>query len=420
MFDGEQGVTADRQRRWLSRALVAVGGTVAGVSAAWLFGSAQAVAVEKPSEDGTLRQVGALIRHVDDRSPGARTDGSEAHERYDDERAASPAEPGAARSGPVSTLSKALGTEACGRTTTVDPADRTVGSGAESRVSGPPTENDRIRNDPRRTDRARTDRARADRLQHDRARVSPTVSPGPDRARETVEESGPLRTVLDRDELRGTTEQLSDSVSDGLRTARREVDPLLHPVERVTGTLISGTTGEESLTGAVESGLGELHDSLRETVSGEQPGEFPDEPAGSTGIGAGTLPEDGVSAAHPGDTSDETGSNDSGASGSESDSREAAVLAAIDRDIAWPNHESHSERDGSSTESRGGKLPFPSGNCGCGTDTNTSGGGSHGGYGLGDSLPVSRSAVPSFGAITRANVYDPASPEGPQPGTTPD
>ncbi|MDP9643253.1 hypothetical protein J2S53_003198 [Actinopolyspora lacussalsi] len=225
--------------------------------------------------------------------------------------------------------------------------------------------------------------------------------------------------MLDRDGLRGTTDRLSDSVSDGLRTARREVDPLLRPVERVTGTVISGTTGEESLTGAVESGLGGLHDSLRETVSGETPGDIPDEASGGIG-GTAVLPDDGVSAAHPGDTSDETGSNDSGASGSESDSREAAAFAAIDRNIAWLNHESRSERDGSPTEDRGGKLPFPSGDCGCDTDANTSGGGSHGGYGLGDSLPVSRSAVPSPGAITRANVYDPASPEGPQPGTTPD
>ncbi|WP_139219631.1 hypothetical protein [Actinopolyspora alba] len=224
--------------------------------------------------------------------------------------------------------------------------------------------------------------------------------------------------MLDRDGLRGTTERLSDSVSDGLRTARREVDPLLHPVERVAGTVISGTTGEESLTGAVESGLGRLHDSLRETVSGETPGDLPEEVPG--GIGTAVLPDDGASATRPDNTPDETGSNDSGASGSESDSREAAALAAIDRNIAWLNHESRSERDGSSTENRGGKLPFPSGNCGCGTDVNTSGGGSHGGYGLGDSLPVSRFAVPSFGAITRANVYDPASPEGPQPGTTPD
>ncbi|MGJ7907930.1 hypothetical protein ACOQFL_15785 [Actinopolyspora sp. H202] len=413
MFDGEQGVTADRQRRWLSRALVAVGGTVAGVSAAWLFGSAQAVAVEKPSEDGTLRQVGALIRHVDDHSPGAGTGGSEIHDCSEAERAVSRAEPDGDRSGPVSTLSNALGTEACGRTATVDPAGRTVGGGAEARVSEKPTE----------VDRAQADRSRIARLQ-----TPPTVSVRSDRARENGEESseessgenGPLRTVLGRDGLRGTTDRLSDSVSDGLRTARREVDPLLHPVERVAGTLISGTTGEESLTGAVESGLGELHDSLRETVSGKKPDEFPDEPAGEIGKGTAALPDDGASATHPGENSDEPRSNATGASDSASGPGEAAVLAAIDRNIAWLDHESRSERDGAPVKNRGGKFPFQSGNCGCGTDTNTSGGGSHGGYGLGDSLPVSRSAVPSLGAITRANVYDPASPEGPQPGTTPD
>ncbi|SFT72370.1 hypothetical protein SAMN04487904_106239 [Actinopolyspora lacussalsi subsp. righensis] len=409
MFDGEQCVTADRQRRWLSRALVAVGGTVAGVSAAWFFGSVQAVAVEQPSEDGTLRQVGALIRHVDDHSPGSGTGGSEAHDRYDAERAESRVESGTGQSGPVSTLPRALGLEASARTTTVDPVGGAVGSGTATRASGEPAEVDRAETGPFRTDRARGDRVR----------TSLTVSAESDGGKVIGKETDPLGTVLDRDGLRGTTERLSGSVSDGLRTARREVDPLLRPVERVAGTVVSGTTGEESLTGTVESGLGRLHDSLRETVSGEAPGDVPDEVSGEIG-GTAVLPDDDVSAAHPGDTSDETGPNDSGASGSESDSREAAAFAAIDRNIAWLNHESRSERDGSPTENRGGKLPFPSGDCGCDTDANTSGGGSHGGYGLGDSLPVSRSAVPSPGAITRANVYDPASSEGPQPGTTPD
>ncbi|SDP75331.1 hypothetical protein SAMN04487905_108123 [Actinopolyspora xinjiangensis] len=388
MSGGEQWSTVDRQRRWLSRALVVVGGTVAGISAAWLFGSASAVASAEHSEGGTLRQVGALIRPVGEGSgdavPGdAEHDGaarSSVTGRSSDTGTA--AEPADGASGPVSTLSRALGTDGTARKTTVD-----------SKASG----------DDEDSGSRTTERSDA------------SVSGGS--APENDSNEGPVRTVLESGGLAGTTDRLSGSVSDGLRDVRRGVDPLLRPVERVAGTVVSGATGEDSLSGAVESGLGGLRDSLRETVSasGRETGAGE---SGSTGIPGEPLTRPAGTRLAPPQV--EITSQDSTARDADADSRTTSVFTVSERSRTWLGEESRHERDGSPSKTPGGKPPFPSGDCGCATDTTTSGSGSHNGYGLGDSLPASRGAVPSLGAITRANVYDPADSEGPQPGTTPD
>ncbi|WP_144311878.1 hypothetical protein [Actinopolyspora erythraea] len=382
MSGGEQWSTVDRQRRWLSRALVVVGGTVAGISAAWLFGSASAVAAAEHSEVGTLRQVGALIRPAAEDSGGADPKGKDHDGAVRSSDTGTAAEPVDGASGPVSTLSRALGTDGTARKTTVD--SQGPGGGEDS---------------------------------GSRATEQSDAPASGDSASEKNSHEGPVRTVLESGGLAGTTDRLSGSVSDGLRDVRRGADPLLRPVERVAGTVVSGATGDDSLSGAVESGLGGLRDSLRETVSaagretgmGESgstgtPGEPLTGPSGTrlAPLPAGSTPQDPA------------------ARDADSDSRTTSVFTVSERERTWLGDESRHERDGSPSKAPGGKLPFPSGDCGCATDTSTSGSGSHNGYGLGDSLPASGGAVPSLGAITRANVYDPADSEGPQPGTTPD
>ncbi|WP_017972576.1 hypothetical protein [Actinopolyspora halophila] len=196
----DQSTAGDRQRRWLCRALIVVGGTVAGISAACLFGSAQAAA----SGTDSVEDRGALIRL--DRSSAPEND---EHPNGGDRRLDR-------ADGPLRNLSRTL----------------TGQDGTQDRVV------------PRESSAPDSRRPRSE-----------TTA---DSARESHGENR-----HDRDSKRELSlEPVLDPVSEGVETVRSGAEPVLRPVGHVTGTVLSGATGEESVTGVVDSGLGRVSDSL--------------------------------------------------------------------------------------------------------------------------------------------------------------
>lgn len=346
----DQPSAGDRQRRWLCRALVVVGGTVAGISAACLLGSAQAAA----SGTDSVEDRGALIRL--DRSSAPEND---EHPDGGDRRLDR-------AGGPLRDLSHTL-------------------TGQESGQ-----------------DRAAPRKPSASDSQHPRSETTA------DSARDSHGENR-----HDRDSKRESAlEPVLDPVSGGVETVRSGAESVLRPVGHVTGTVLSGATGEESVTGVVESGLGGVSDSL------------------GTGAAEHVPPEDEQPPEHPSpedlDRTPKPIVNTTAAprpNGPELSEREPNFPKR-----SFTARTTAQDRTTDDTDKRGGQdrnahrpgdlPPFPPG--GCGTDASTAGGGNYLGFGLAGRTPAPSTDTQELDSPRISGIKVPVESEGPQPGTTPD
>lgn len=348
----DQSSAGDRQRRWLCRALIVVGGTVAGISAACLFGSAQAAA----SETDSVEDRGALVR-LDRPSAAENDEHSDGGDRRFDRA-----------DGPLRNLSRSLIGQDGAR-------DRSV---------------------PR----------------------EPSASDGRRPRSETTADSardphGKHR--YDRDSKRELSlDPVLDPVAEGVETVRSGAEPVLRPVDHVTGTVLSGATGEESVTGAVESGLVRVSDSLGTGAAESVPpegGQHPERPA-PEGVERTPAP--------PPNTTPAPRSDGPGISEREPELTKRSFTArttAQDRTTDDTDERGGQDRNAH----RPGDLPpFPSGGCGCGADVSTAGGGNYLGFGLAGRTPGLSTDTQEFDSPRISGIKAPVESDGPQPGTTPD
>ncbi|WP_019856169.1 hypothetical protein [Actinopolyspora mortivallis] len=346
--DDQCSSAADRQRRWLYRALIVVGGTVAGISAACLLGTAHAAS---PTESDTT-----------DRTPSRA------------QRQASPQQEARADSGPLAGLVRSLtgaterhdGAEAAG---TTSEAEHT----RHSEETGSPSADSR------------------------RSTTSSAESSG-------KRDSG-VTTVLD---------PVTDSVTSGVETVRRGAEPVLDPVRRAADTVVSGTTGQDSLTGAVGGELERVRDSLVTTDSHE---------AQRSSESTVTHP----APSRPRRTPDvHTEPRTERTPEAEADSTRSRTLTNRSPSLATPGAEHLLPERAVRKEpvnSRQHSLdlpPFSGGGCACGTDTTNPSGGSASGIGLTGWVPATPAVTAKPLSATGSGTTPPVDTEGPQPGTTPD
>ncbi|NYH80840.1 hypothetical protein FHR84_004208 [Actinopolyspora biskrensis] len=348
----DQTSAGDRQRRWLCRALIVVGGTVAGISAACLFGSAQAAA----SGTDSVEDRGALIR-LDRSSAPENDEHPDSGERRLDRA-----------DGPLRNLSRTLTGQ-----------DGAEGRSAPKEPSAPDSRRPRSE--------ATADSAREPR--------------GEDRHDRDSERELSLEPVL-------------DPVSEGVETVRRGAEPVLRPVGHVTGTVLSGATGEESVTGVVESGLGRVSDSLGTGAAENVPpdAEQHTEHPPADGLGRTPSPAENTAA----------GPRPDGAELSEREPNLTKRSFTARTTVQDRTTDDAGKRGGQHRNAhRPGDLPpFPSGGCGCGTDASTPGGGGSPGFGLTGWTPALPTDTQEFDSPRISGVKAPVESDGPQPGTTPD
>ncbi|PRW63446.1 hypothetical protein [Actinopolyspora mortivallis] len=344
--DDQCSSAADRQRRWLYRALIVVGGTVAGISAACLLGTAHASSL---AESDTA-----------DRTPSRA------------QRQASPQQEGRADSGPLAGLVRSL-------------------TGATERHDGAEAAGTTSEEDARHSD----------------ATGSPSAD-GRQSATSSAESSGKgdsgVSTVLD---------PVTDSVTSGVETVRRGAEPVLDPVRRAADTVVSGTSGQDSLTGAVGGELERVRDTLVTTDSHEVQRSSQNTVTHPAPSRPRRTPD-----VHTEPTTERTPEADRDSTRSRTLTSRSPSVATAGAEHLLP--EPAVRKEPANRQRSLDLPPFSGGGCACGTDTTNPSGGSASGIGLTGWVPATPAVTAKPLSATGSGTTPPVDTEGPQPGTTPD